>query len=179
MAKARRLAKESRTTNVPVTVWNFSGKPLGTYLVHVLRQLGYRANLREVPSGRFFSAVDNFHSHIQAGFAAWGPDFPSASDFFLPDMTCRSFYEDPTSTNNFAEFCDPHVDKLATQAQAEQLTDPAAARRLWEQVDRIVTNQAPWVPVSNGKSTVFVSSRLGNYQESAQYGPLLDQMWVR
>jgi YVTN family beta-propeller protein len=179
MAKARRLVRESHTTDVPVTVWNMAPKPLGTYLVQLLRQLGYRANLHEVSSSRFFSAVSNSHRHIQMGLAVWGPDFPSPSDFFLPDMTCRSFYGDPTNTNNYAEFCDPYVDELASQAQAAQLTDPAAARRLWAQVDRIVTNQAPWVPLLNGESTVFVSSRLGNYQESPQYGPLLDQMWVR
>jgi hypothetical protein len=42
MAKARQLAKESRTTNVPVTVWSMWDKPVGTYLVQLLRQLGYR-----------------------------------------------------------------------------------------------------------------------------------------
>jgi peptide/nickel transport system substrate-binding protein len=104
---------------------------------------------------------------------------PSASDFFTPVLTCRSFYQDPASTNNVAEYCDPHVDKLASQAQTAQLTDPAAARKLWAQVDRIVTDQSPWVPVLNGKSTTLVSSRVGNYQYSPEYGPLLDQMWVR
>ena len=80
---------------------------------------------------------------------------------------------------NYAGFCDPHADQLASQAQAAQLTDPAAARRLWAQVDRIVTDQAPWVPILSQGSTAFVSARTGNYQESPIYGPLLDQMWVR
>jgi hypothetical protein len=46
-------------------------------------------------------------------------------------------------------------------------------------VDRIITDEARWVLVLNEALTVFVSSRLGNYQESAEYGPLVDQMWVR
>jgi peptide/nickel transport system substrate-binding protein len=70
-------------------------------------------------------------------------------------------------------------DQLARQAQAAQLTDPATARKLWAQVDRIVTDQAPWVPILNQASTAFVSARIGNFQESPEYGPLLDQMWVR
>ena len=45
--------------------------------------------------------------------------------------------------------------------------------------DRMVTDQAPYVPVFNETSAGFVSSRVGNYQESPEYGPLLDQMWVR
>jgi ABC-type transport system substrate-binding protein len=78
-----------------------------------------------------------------------------------------------------ARFCDPHVDALARQARAAQATDPAAARRLWARADHIVTDQAPYVPVSNAPPAGFVSSRVGNYQESPVYGLLVDQMWVR
>jgi peptide/nickel transport system substrate-binding protein len=182
MAKARRLAKDSHTTNVPVTVWilkDFASQALDSYLVRVLKDLGYRAHQRTVPDGRFFPAVSNFHSKVQAGFNGWGADFPTASEFFLPVLSCRSFYQDPTNIQNYAGFCDPHADQLASQAQAAQLTDPAAARRRWAQVDRTVTDQAPWVPILSFGDTTFVSARTGNYQESPIYGPLFDQMWVR
>ena len=110
------------------------------------------------------------------GAQGWGADFPAASEFFLPVLSCRSYYQD----SNEAEFCDPHVDQLAREAQAAQLTDPATARRLWAQVDRTVTDQAPWVPILSFGDTAFVSARTGNYQESPfLYGPLLDQMWVQ
>jgi ABC-type transport system substrate-binding protein len=147
----------------------------------VLKDLGYRAYQRTVSNEQFFPAVANVHSKIQAGLNAWGADFPSASDFFLPVLTCRSFYQDTNSsdTSNYAKFCDPHADQLASQAQAAQLTDPATARRLWFQVDRIVTDQAPWVPILSFGDTTFVSARAGNYQESPISGPLYDQMWVR
>jgi YVTN family beta-propeller protein len=181
MARARQLAQQSHTTNVPVTVWTFggSGRAVGLYLVRVLKELGYRANQRSVSNSRFFSMVANAHSKTQMGLNEWGADFPSASDFFLPVLSCRSFYQDSTNTSNYAEFCDPHADHLASQAQAAQLTDPATARRLWAQVDRTVTDQAPWVPILNQAATTFVSARIGNYQESPIYGPLLDQLWVR
>ena len=178
MAKARRLAKDSHTTNVPVTVWilkDFASRALGSYLVRLLKDLGYRAHQRTVPAYRFFPAVGNVHSKVQAGLNGWGADFPTASEFFLPVLSCRSYYQD----SNEAEFCDPHADQLASQAQAAQLTDPATARRLWAQVDRIVTDQAPWVPILSFGDTTFVSARAGNYQESPISGPLYDQMWVR
>ncbi len=94
-----------------------------------------------------------------------------------PLLSCQS--ADEPGTSNWAGFCDPHVDALASQARAAQLTDPAAARRLWAQADRIVTDQAPYVPVLNSTDAGFVSSRVGNYQESPVYSSLLDQMWVR
>jgi peptide/nickel transport system substrate-binding protein len=183
LATAVRLAHESGTTHVPVTVWNNQdgfGKPVGAYLVQVLRQLGYQATVRNVSIDQFFTAAGNSSRKIQIGLEGWGADFPTASNFFRPVLSCRSFNQNPASTINLAEFCDPHADELADQAQAAQQTDPAAARKLWASIDRIVTDQAPWVPVFTLSTTVFVSARVGNCQVSPYYyGPLLDQIWVR
>jgi hypothetical protein len=38
---------------------------------------------------------------------------------------------------------------------------------------------APVVPLVNGRSLALVSTRVGNLQDRAPEGPLLDQMWVR
>jgi ABC-type oligopeptide transport system substrate-binding subunit len=115
------------------------------------------------------------------GLTGWGPEIPAPSEFFLPVLTCRSaFYQDPASNANFGGFCDPHADQLASEAQAAQPSDPAAARRRWAQVDRVVTGQAPWVPIFNQSwPGYFVSARVGNYQESPSTGPLLDQIWLQ
>lgn len=181
MAKARRLVQDSRTTNVPVTVWTIDDPPTkagASYLVRILKELGYRAKLQAVPINRFWAGLDDPRSKIQMAWGAgFGADFPAPSDFFGSLLSCRSSH-DPAS-NNFAEFCDPHLDKLASEAQLAQSTDPTAARRLWAQADRIVADQAPYVPVFDETSAGFVSSRVENYQESPVYGPLLDQMWVR
>jgi YVTN family beta-propeller protein len=180
LATAVRLARESGTTHVPVTVWNFWGQPVGAYLVQLLRHLGYRATLRNVSLDQLFAAAGNSSRKIQIGGVGWGADFPTASNYFFPVLSCRSFYENPASTGNLAEFCDPHADELASQAQAAQQTDPATARKLWASIDRIVTDQAPWVPLLTAATTVFVSARVGNYQESPYYiGPLLDQIWIQ
>jgi YVTN family beta-propeller protein len=183
LATAVRLAHESGTTQVPVTVWNNQtdfGKPAGAYLADLLRRLGYQATVRNVPQPKYHAAVHNSSRKIQLGLSGWEADLPIASDFFLPVLTCRSFDQDPASTANVAGFCDPQADRLASEAQAAQQTDPAAARTLWAKLDRLVTDQAPWVPILNASQTVFVSARVGNYQESPSYaGPLLDQIWIR
>ena len=183
LATAVRLAHESGTTQVPVTVWNNQtafGKPVGAYLADLLRQLGYKATVRNVPQNQYHAAIHNSSRKIQLGLAGWEADLPTASDFFLPILTCHSFDQDPANTDNVAGFCDPQADQLANEAQAAQQIDPAAARKLWAKLDRLVTDQAPWVPILNASETVFVSARVGNYQESPSYGgPLLDQIWIR
>jgi YVTN family beta-propeller protein len=173
LTKAVQLAHESGTTGMPVTIWNCGGKPLGAYLVKLLGRLGYRAAVHDLSCDRFWALPPTAIKKIQmGGIWGFGADFPTASDFFLPVLTCRS-------PGGMGLYCNPQADKLASQAQAAQLTDPAAARKLWAQADRIVTDQAPWVSIFNESPTVFVSARAGNYQESPYYGPVLDQIWVR
>jgi YVTN family beta-propeller protein len=184
MAKAALLARQSGTTHVPVTIWTVKGgiadDKVNAYLRGVFEKLGYRTTVRTLAEDQLFATAGNSSRKIQAGLAGWIADIPTASDFFLPALSCSSFDQDPTHTANYAEFCDPHADQLARNAQAAQQTDPAAARKLWAQVDRLVTEQAPWVPLLNLGGSVFVSARAGNYQDSPYYGgPLLDQMWVQ
>jgi ABC-type transport system substrate-binding protein len=183
LAKAVRLAHESGTTNVPVTVSidkDFGGEAVGSYLVGILKDLGYRAHLRSVSDAKFYATARNSRDKIQLGLTGWAVDIPSPADLFVPELTCSSFYQDPASTDNLAEFCDPHADQLVSQARAAQQADPATARKLWAQADRAVTGQAPWVPIFNESGIWFVSARVRNCQESPYYaGPLLDQMWVR
>jgi peptide/nickel transport system substrate-binding protein len=85
----------------------------------------------------------------------------------------------PVLPPNFAEYCNPAADSLIYRAQAAQATDPAAARRLWAEADRTITNNAPWVPPVNDKEAALTSARVGNYQDNPILGPLLDQMWTR
>jgi YVTN family beta-propeller protein len=182
MQKARRLAKDSGTTGTPVTLWTvkgFADRAVGLYLVRLLKDLGYRAKLHTVSIVRFFNTINDSRNKVQVSLQAFGADFPAASTFYSEMLSCRSFYRDPTQTANSSGFCDHHVDMLASKAQARQPTDPAAARRLWARVDHIITDEAPWVPVFNEALTFFVSARLGNFQVSAEDGPLVDQMWVR
>ncbi len=57
--------------------------------------------------------------------------------------------------------------------------DPAASGRAWAEVDRAITDQAPFVSLVNPIDFDFVSQRLGNYQYNPEWGLLLAQVWVR
>src|SRR5262249_1157628 len=150
MRKAVQLVKESHTTRTPVTVWSYLGDAgEGAYLVHLLENLGYRATLHAVSAGKYYGAIYNSHRKIQIGLASSRAASPPPPPSTPPALTCRSSDQTPAATANNAGYCNPGVDKLAAQAQAAQLTDPAAARAAWARVDRAVTDQAPWAPVYN------------------------------
>ncbi len=182
-ARARRLIASSRTRGVLVTVlteapsgpWD---EPVGRYMVGLLRQLGYRARLRVVPSNRYISTITSYRDPPQITTNAWIADYPSASDWITLLLSCAAWHP-PTQLNNESEFCDPTIDRLATQATQLQITSPAAADRLWAHADRLITNLAPWIPTVTQTETDLVSQRVGDYQYVPTIGALLDQLWVR
>ncbi len=70
-------------------------------------------------------------------------------------------------------------DRRMEKARRLQLIRPAIANRLWQEVDRMIVDQAVWVPLINPYGIDFVSERVGNYQRNPQFGVLLSQLWVR
>jgi hypothetical protein len=55
----------------------------------------------------------------------------------------------------------------------------AAAAAHWAAIDRRLTDLAPAVPLSNRRSVVLVSRRVGDVQHHVQLLTLLDRLWVR
>ncbi len=179
---ARRLVAASGTAGTPVTVvGRNANRAHDEYFVTVLRQLGYRATLREIPDlGEYVDYVFDSRNHVQIAFLYFAADFPLPSNFFQENLSCSGFVPANSAANgNPSEYCNPKVDTLASEAFAAQSTDPTTARRLWAQVDRMITDDAAIVATVNGKTQDFVSTRLHNFQSNPQLGPLYDQMWLQ
>ncbi len=77
------------------------------------------------------------------------------------------------------------VDAQVARAQSLETTNRAAAAGAWHTADRMLTDDAPWVPMKVFLSTDFVARRVGNYKycwlsaTSGLTGACLDQLWVR
>jgi len=171
--RARQLVRNSGAAGARVTVW--MPAPIaeqGRYLVSVLDSLGFRARLKIQPRQAHFDSVHDPATRAQAGFYAWGIDFPSAAGFIPPAFGCEAF-------SNVSRLCVRSIDAKMKAAAATQVQDPAAATSLWQEVERALLAQAPIVPMYNRNDVGFVSERVGNYQYNPQWGVLLDQLWVR
>ncbi len=174
LTTAKRLVDASGTRGTAVTVW--TPPPIrrqGAYLVRVLAQLGYRANLRVEPDDSYFAKVESLR--VQIGFAGWIADYPAGYGFIGPQFTCAA----REGGGNFSRFCDPAFDRRVNRALTIQALDPGAANAAWSQLDREVVDRALIVPMFNGGSLAFVSKRVRNVQYNPQWGVLLDQLWVR
>ena len=186
LARAEQLVRQSGTLGDQVTVVTdpmqatMPGAAAGSYLVLLLRQIGYRASLRAIASPQtYWNTVDNSRNQIQVGEFRWSEDYPAPWDFFGPLFSCHSFIPGNPANLNDSQFCSPRVDAQFRQALATQAGSPDAARLLWADIDREIVNQAPWVPLYNPRALIVLSARVGNYQFHPLWKLLIDQLWVR
>jgi YVTN family beta-propeller protein len=182
--RGRQLVKSSGTAGARVTVWMPVAAPpdVGRYVVSLLDSLGYRArlNMRETagPGGTYFKKVTDPRTRAQIGFGAWALDYPSASDFIRPLLSCGAIGS-PETTTNLTRFCDRAIDAKMGRAAATAVHDVAAAIAVWQEIEDALLAQAPLVPAYNRTYVTFVSERVGNYQYNPQWGPLFSQFWVK
>jgi peptide/nickel transport system substrate-binding protein len=181
MAKAKQLVSESGTkgANVKVTTDTTpNDKAYGLYFVDLLNSLGYKATLQALSADIQYPYIQNTKNHVQFSFSDWYQDYPAASDFLNILLGCDSFHPNSNSSPNIAGFCDQQIQAKMDQAATTGITDPAAGNEIWAQVDKDVTDQAPWVSMFNPKYIDFLGSRVTGYQFSPQWYFLLDQASV-
>jgi peptide/nickel transport system substrate-binding protein len=182
---ARQLIDEAGAAGERVTVYGLSNHghaEVAEYMVGLLNSLGFKATKRLLDVGTYFNGVILSADHPadmgMAGFW-WGSTVPTAASAFLGTYTCPTYPDMLYSGMQPSELCDPDVDRLATTALSlEAAGNVSDANRIWQQIDRRVTNAAPQVSILNPTDVAFVSSRVGNFQHHLIWEFLLDQMWV-
>ncbi|MEX2556224.1 MAG: ABC transporter substrate-binding protein, partial [Actinomycetota bacterium] len=189
IAIGARLVERSGTKGQRVIVWIEEAGTTGAirrrrvapHVVTALKAIGYRAEIREVPGGNegYFSHFADPENTLQVMLTGWQSEYPGPANFFLPLTTCDEtidlFGSGPAIATHY---CSPDVDKLLLQAFDLQERDPAASAKVWAQLDRVITDAAPFVNIANIRNVLFTSPRVGNVQGHTTYGVLLSQMWV-
>lgn len=188
-ALAQRLVRESGTAGQSVSVWVASGADptlaaeqarVAPFFVEALQAIGYRAAVRKMPGDDYFGAVLQPGSTHQISLGGWIADYPAASGFLIPLLMCPDTFTrvtglPPDARFNIAGYCSPAID---AKIQAALSGDPAVVADRWHQIDRLVTDDAPWVAYATYGGAAFVSKRVGNVLANGQYGTLLSQMWI-
>ena len=146
------------------------------YVVGLLRQLGYRVELRQFETeDYFFNRMADPRQQISWGWH-WVPDFPTPAGFLSGIIGCGA--APPLSP---APVCDAGLRVDVEQALALDLTDPAAATAVWTKIDHDLTDRAEWVWLYNLERRYVFSERVGNQGGALRYheAPNVGQLWVR
>jgi peptide/nickel transport system substrate-binding protein len=182
MEKAKQLVEESGTKGQKVTVIvedNAVSKSIGVYLQSVLKEIGYDSEVKPISPNIQFTYIQNTNNKVQISVSQWYQDYPAASDFLYILFGCESFKEGSDSSINISGFCDQAINKKMKDALALGVTDPDGANKMWAEIDKAVTDQAPMAAMFTPKHVDFVSKRLGNFQFNAQFYWMVSQSWVQ
>jgi YVTN family beta-propeller protein len=174
---ATQLVGESGTRGMTVHVNAVDWPPLAAevrYVTKVLNTIGYHAIPSLTGRQNWAQQHNDMRSRtVDVEASGWYADFPAASQFYQPLLSC------PASQFAVKTGCNDRLDRLAERALNTQITDPATAQRLWQQLYIAVAADARFVATTSSPlDNVFESPHLGNIHFSAFAGFRDDQLWV-
>lgn len=88
----------------------------------------------------------------------WFQDFPDPSDFYDPILSCGS---DKAGNFNLAWYCNKTVDALASKAKGE--LDKAQRLADYQQVQKMIMDDSPWVMVLHPRLYTIIGKRVRNF----------------
>ncbi|MDQ1475704.1 MAG: hypothetical protein QOE62_933, partial [Actinomycetota bacterium] len=180
LAAARTMVRRAYTPGTRVEIVSIpDDRPVAGVVARAMQAIGLHPRLKilRTDDQGYFAYVSNPHNRAQAGLDGWSVDYPEPSNLLSQLLRCNAIAQ--TQSLNQAEFCDPSIDRRMDAALRLQTSDPAAAGALWAEIDRTITDAAPWVPLAVDRQYDVVSRRIGNYEHHPQFGVLIGQAWVR
>lgn len=125
-----------------------------------LKAIGINASIKSLAQANVIEAGGaGTAPMIWSGGMGWIADFPDPANFYGPILGCAGAIEGGW---NWSKYCNPELDKLATEA--DSIVDPAKAdERLakWSEIYMKIMEDAPWAPVFNEQRFTLKSARMG------------------
>jgi len=93
------------------------------------------------------------------GWASWGADFPDPSNFFDPMLSSAEIGDE---TQNYAFFANAELDALIKKS--DTLVPGAERTQLFADAERIVADEAPWIPTHGQRNLEVWQPRVLGYE---------------
>lgn len=126
-----------------------------------LAEIGLRVRL-DLVNYQTYAARVSRRGTVKMGWAAWAADFPDPSNFFDPMLTSRSIGD---TSENLSFFSNAELDRIV--AEAERETREAERLSLFARAERIVADEAPWIPTHASRALEVWQPRLRGYVPNA------------
>ena len=162
------------SANLPPIVLSIPGRGQGVGAVmDVILEgwrilLGVEAEIQESLIDTYLKELDE--RKFQVFELGWVADYPDPHNFL--DILFHS-----KSLNNHTNYSNKEVDRLLEQARTEQNVETRIS--LYQQVEQIIVNEAPWIPTwFSGESYVLIKPRVKGFVLSPIMIPLLKDVYV-
>jgi oligopeptide transport system substrate-binding protein len=120
-----------------------------------------------VETATFFQDVSR--GTYQMWSMGWSADYPDPENFL--DIHFHS-----KSTHNDTGYSNPQVDALLDRARIER--DADARLKLYQQAERLILQDAPWMPLFHGASSVLVKPYVKGWEPTGSIVPILKHVTV-
>ncbi|MBI2762077.1 MAG: peptide ABC transporter substrate-binding protein [Chloroflexi bacterium] len=167
--RAKQLLQESKYQGrLPRVVMTLSGQgqnvgPTIEAILEMWKQnLGVEVEVEQVESGTFFQDVRR--NKYQMWELGWSADYPDPENF----LDILFFSE---SRQNETQYNNPEVDNLIKQARTEK--DREKRFQIYNQIERLIIQDAPWIPLFWGSEAILIKPYVKGYQAAGLVIPIL------
>ncbi|KAF0815113.1 Periplasmic dipeptide transport protein [Andreprevotia sp. IGB-42] len=163
--KAKQLLAEAGFPNgFATTIWirpagstlNPNPRAGGELLQADLAKIGVKAELKVIEWGELIKRAKAGEHDIL--FMGWSGDNGDPDNFLTPQFACASV----ESGLNFARFCDAALDKAISTGK--KTTDQAARSKQYEIAQKIIHDQALWIPLAHPIAAVLTTPNVSGYK---------------
>jgi len=162
LAKAKKLVQQSGTAGMQVTVYGVNTDPSKSvveYVASVLTSIGYKANVKELAHGVYFTTIGNQATKSQIGWADWFQDYPSPIDWL--DVLFNGQRITQTHNNNYGNANYPDTNTEIAKLKANPNAQSDAVIGAWKQVDKaLIVKHAAAAPFANRVFTDFFGPKV-------------------
>lgn len=143
-------------------------------LQYDLREVGINASVKTMTRATYITYVNLKENHVPLGLSSWYQDFPDPADWYSP-MYSKAAAE-TNGGNNQSWWYSPRAEAIYAQTQSE--FDPVKRIQMFQQIQKIIMEQAPNVPLLQPRLNAMAASTVGGFY----YHPVLqytfDTFWM-
>ena len=176
--KARQLISEAGADGAELTFFVTEGGSgmldpvaMGTAIQADLQAVGLKVNIETYEWNTFLGEVNpGLEGKADMAEMAWMTNDPDT----LPFLALRTEAWPDKGGFNSGYYSNPKVDELLEAARAS--TDQSERARLYQEMQTIVQEDAPWVFVANWKQNAVTSDRVGSFSLQPSFFLLLNNV---
>jgi len=175
VARAQQLlAESSYQDGLPPIVLSVPGGCAGVSSVDIAIASMWQENLGaevEIETVEWETFLNDLRAgRFQAYEVGWVADYPDPENFL--DLLFHS-----ESVENHTAYSNPDVDRLLEEARVEG--DVSARLEIYQEVERIIVDEAPWLPLWFGRSYFLVKPYVKGFSPAPMVIPYLKNVWIQ
>jgi len=162
LARARKLLAQAGyphgfSTTITASGTSSAAARVEQIIQRDLARVGINVTIK-MATGSTYTTMISTPKAVDIGDTGWTMDFPDPSDFIDPILTSTAAVQ---GGSNFAFYRNPTVDALA--AQADHTLNQAQRCGLYNRLEQIIVDDAPWVPLYTPYHVALAAPRVTRF----------------